>query len=306
MEILLGKWFSISKREQIGSKITRRQINMKPLDLNQELLNKVHRIQLENALEVKRICDLHQIKYFIIAGTLLGAVRHNGFIPWDDDLDIGMLRDDYERFVEICETELSNKYFLQTWHTDHGFGLPFAKLRRNSTKYIEMNSANIGGHKGVFIDIFPFDNVPSNIFSQKLQDFNLRIFKRLLLQKLGYETNIENSLLRGCLYKCIDICIITMSTNKIKICFEKHMKKYNNLKQEFIITFGGTYGYRREMIRREWIDDLTTINFEGVQFPCPRAYNEYLTHFYGDYMTFPPESERYNRHGIIEIYFGDE
>jgi lipopolysaccharide cholinephosphotransferase len=129
-------------------------------------LQQVHKIQLEMALEVKRICEKHKIKYSIVAGTLLGAVRHNGFIPWDDDLDIAMLRDNYIKFIDICKDELNDSYFLQTWDTDPGFALPIAKLRKNSTKFVEKDFMEANIHCGIYIDILPFDSVPSENISK--------------------------------------------------------------------------------------------------------------------------------------------
>ena len=125
-------------------------------------LAKVHLVQLEIANEVKKICENYKIKYFLIAGTLLGAVRHRGFIPWDDDLDMGMLRKDYIKFLKIARKELDDKYYLESWKVASGYGLPFTKIRMNGTKYIERNSKDVNCHLGIFIDIFPFDNVPDN------------------------------------------------------------------------------------------------------------------------------------------------
>ena len=95
--------------------------------MNNLQLESVHKVQLEIANEVKRICDKYNIKYFMIAGTLLGAVRHKGFIPWDDDLDIGMLRNDYNRFIKLAAKDLKEIYYLETWYTSSGYGLPYAK-----------------------------------------------------------------------------------------------------------------------------------------------------------------------------------
>ena len=152
-----------------------------------DLMKKVHKVQLEMALEVKRICQNNNIKYFIIAGTLLGSVRHGGFIPWDDDLDIGMLREDYDRFIKIAQKEIGEEYFLQTWDTDSGFALPIAKIRKNGTKFIEQNSSKSELHNGIYIDIFPFDNVPDSDFKKKLQNIVTYILKRFILIKQGYE-----------------------------------------------------------------------------------------------------------------------
>jgi lipopolysaccharide cholinephosphotransferase len=272
----------------------------------QNQLDKVHRVQLEIALEVKRICDLYNIKYFLIAGTLLGAVRHGGFIPWDDDMDIGMLREDYEKFISIAKTELSSKYVLQTWDEDINFGQPFAKIRKNGTRFVEKNSSKVEGHKGIYIDIFPFDNVPENLIARKVHSIKIYLLKRLILSKLGYEVWLDGGKIKKIIYKFLYFITKFISISKMKKFLEKEMKKYNTMNTDLIVAIGGSYGYKRESIKREWIEDLTTIKFENIEFLCPKDFHSYLTHFYGDYMKPPPENKRYNRHGIIEIDFGSD
>src|SRR5690554_5979187 len=150
--------------------------------MNNLQLAKVHKVQLEIANEVKRICEKNNIKYFMIAGTLLGAVRHRGFIPWDDDLDIGMLRNDYKRFIELAAKELNDTYYLETWYTSSGYGMPFAKIRKNDTRYIEKSSKDVKCHPGIFIDIFPFDNVPNNKVLRLINEYWLKFYQYLILE----------------------------------------------------------------------------------------------------------------------------
>ena len=100
-------------------------------------------IQLEMLKEVKRICEEHDIKYFLDSGTLLGAIRHKGFIPWDDDLDVAFIREEYNKFLNVASKELDNRFFLQTWNNDNEYALPFSKIRMNNTKFVENNSKYI-------------------------------------------------------------------------------------------------------------------------------------------------------------------
>lgn len=269
----------------------------------QELLNDIHNIQLEMALEVKRICDKYNIKYSIIAGTLLGAVRHKGFIPWDDDLDIGMLREEYDRFIEVCKKELDDKYFLQTWDTDKDFPLPIAKLRKNGTRYVEKNSSKSNHHKGIYIDIFPFDNVPESTIKRKVQNIVTYILKRMLLIKKNYILWEDNEKLKRIIYKIVFIVSSLFPGYLIKDTLYRVMTMYNDRKTNKVVTFGGAYGYNKETINREWLENNKPIIFENVEFSAPCDYEGYLTYFYGDYMSPPPENKRYNRHNIIEVRF---
>ena len=139
-------------------------------------MNKSQQKQFEILCEVDRLCRKHRIKYYLSSGTLLGAVRHNGFIPWNDDMDIEMLRDDYEKFKQIALKEMDKKYFWQDVYTDKNFGFPFTKIRINNTRYIEEIAVKNRAHNGIFIDVFPIDE-----FSGNQLEFKKIVFLRMLL-----------------------------------------------------------------------------------------------------------------------------
>lgn len=272
----------------------------------ENIAEKVREIQIEMAMEVKRICNEYNIKYSIVAGTLLGAVRHKGFIPWDDDLDIGMLRSEYDKFIKVCEKELRDEYFLQTWESDLGFALPIAKIRKNGTKFIEKNSADASLHNGIYIDIFPFDNVPTGRIKQFVQNRSTYLLKRMLLIRMNYKVWQDNEIVKNILYKFLKVFSCFFSVNQIKEILIKRMTAYNDNYSEKVVTFGGSYGYRKETIDKKWLINLIEIDFENEKLSAPFNFVEYLTYFYGDYMTPPPENKRYNRHNIIEVCFEEE
>ncbi|MGO1468957.1 MAG: LicD family protein [Tissierella sp.] len=269
------------------------------------ILKKIHEIQLEIALEVKRLCEKNNINYILIAGTLLGAIRHKGFIPWDDDIDIGMLRADYERFLNIAKEELNCKYYLQTWHTDDKFGLPIAKIQKKGTVFIEQNSQNVTQKKGIFIDIFPFDNVPESKLLKRCHNLKTYILKRILISKLGYEVWEKNDNKKRIIYKIIKCISKPFSIELIKKNLEKEMKRYNNKRTKDVVAIGGSYGYIKEIKKRKWLDEFEKVIFEKNAFFAPKDYDGYLKSLYGDYMILPPKDKRENRHKIIKIDLGE-
>lgn len=272
------------------------------VDIN---LEKVHNIQLEMATEVKRLCEEHNIRYFLIAGTLLGAIRHNGFIPWDDDMDIGMLREDYERFIEVCKVDLKFDYYLQTWHTDPQFGLPIAKIRKNGTKFVEKASANNQIHSGIYIDIFPYDNIPDSNFLRKKHKWLTYLYKRSILIKNNYDLEINKTTIEKFFIKTLKLTVKLFPKAYIIKKYTNQMKKYNKCANtEKITIFGGAYSYEKEAIRREWITNVVMVEFENIQFCIPKEAKLMLNSIYGDYLKLPPEDKRYNRHGIVEINYG--
>lgn len=262
-------------------------------------------LQLKIAMEIKRICEKHEIAYFMVAGTLLGAVRHHGFIPWDDDLDIGMLRPDYERFLHVCQEELAPCFFLQDWNTDRHYGLPFAKIRLNHTHYVERNAAKVQAHDGIYVDVFPFDNVPSDPQLQKKQDKETYLLKRLILVKNGYESWEEEETGKKLVYKLANILSMPISLKFLQNRLLRAMLRYNSEETPKVVTFGGSYGYQKETIERAWVRECTQLPFEETFFSAPMRYKEYLGYFYGDYMQLPPEDKRGDRHHIQKVDFGE-
>ncbi len=155
-------------------------------------MSKVRLVQIELLDELDRISKKYNIKYQLFAGTLLGAVRHNGYIPWDDDIDVAMLREDYERFISVCEKELGADYFLQTPDLE-GSPYPFSKLRKNNTLFVEGNVEHIDIHHGVFIDVFPMDNVFDRI--RRYDSFVARFDGRKYYQ--NEFINLQNEVLQN-------------------------------------------------------------------------------------------------------------
>lgn len=257
---------------------------------------KVWAIEIDILLQVDEICKKHNLKYWLSSGTLLGAIRHNGFIPWDDDLDIFMFRDDYEKFLSIASKELNTPYFLQTPDTDKNYFFSFARVRNINTTMMNKKFTNYKMNMGITIDIFPLD-LFNNINSYK----NYAKINELVLLNSTYmrlnvanpsETDIQriNDYPGGDpykRYKMIQKIAIENNTNKdltkcsVMVCTVYDLKR-------------NTYD----------IDDFKNTIFTdlyGHMFPIPQGYDNVLKIIYGDYMQYPPVKDRGQWHKDLII-----
>ncbi len=274
--------------------------------MNNEMLRKVQLVQLEIAKEVKRICEENNISYFMDGGTLLGAVRHKGFIPWDDDLDFGFTRDNYEKFISVANKELSSEFFLQTWDTDNEYGYAFAKIRKKGTIYQERIAQNSNANCGIFIDLFPYDNLPDNQYERTILFTKLTFLKMLLKVKVNYKPWMENETInykRWLVYLPIRALSHFFNKKKIQNLYMSAVRKSNEKESKLI------YPQVAEKLgiwamNKEYFSECTLLKFENIDFSAPIRYREFLTDGYGDYMTLPPIDKRQNVHGIVKIDLG--
>lgn len=262
-------------------------------------------IQLEMLKEFDRICKKHDIKYFLCGGTMLGAVRHEGFIPWDDDIDVMLLRNDYEKLINICLKELDTKYFLQTFETDKGYIKMYAKIRCNNTIFKEMTTRKINMHHGIYIDIFPLDNIPDSKVLLQIHKIILSVFDVFRLSsKIEYFIESPSFLRKivGYIMFPISKLIVHRPFLKLidfiaKIFRKKETKFVSNL-------YGDTirwYSKPRQAQLRAIYESVEYLKFEDGYFPVPKRWDEYLTAVYGDYMQLPPVEERCLHHHIVQI-----
>lgn len=238
---------------------------------------------LEMLKEIDRICKKHDIKYMLFAGSCLGAVRHKGFIPWDDDLDIVMPRDDYERFLDIAVNEIDvESYFVQREFSEH-WPMFFSKLRKNNTAYLEkMILRDNEQHQGIYVDIFPCDNLAPSSFKQKLQFYASKIVVAKSLDKRGYLTDS--------IKKKIFILCCRLLPHKLFHRFVQGRKYKDSLRVHTFL--GASSKFEKSVYPREWFEKTTDMQFEDGVFPVPEHYDELLSVLYGDYMTPPPEDQR--------------
>lgn len=261
--------------------------------------------QLDMLIELKRICEEYNLKYFLAGGTLLGAIRHNGFIPWDDDIDLAMPREDYEKFIDICDTELDKNYQLIDWHIDEKSPLPFLKMKIKGTHYREEISKKTEMNDEIFIDIFPIDAIPDkDIFRKKIW-LETYLIKKILLLRCGFSIDENKIFVKKILYFLLKNISRYRSINRWKYKFEKIVIKYNNLKTKNLVCYSGAYSLKKEMKPRKMLSTYCLHKFETEYFSIPKQYDEYLTSHYGDYMKLPPKKEQISKHRISYVDLGN-
>lgn len=260
--------------------------------------------QLDLMVELDRICKKWDIPYFLTAGTLIGAVRHNGFIPWDDDLDVGILWEDYARLKEACEQDLDPAYYLHSWDSDPSSPHPFYKLKIRGTHYPEQIAVKSQMDDGIFIDIFPFDNAPDDPKLRKKQHRERIILRKFLLLRAGFDLGGKN-LAKKLVYVFLKAIAYMRPMSAWKKSFTKLRNRYNRGKTREAVNLCGAYAYEKECQRREILEEVVLHKFEDQEFCIPANYDEFLTRCYGNYMQPPPEAQRVGIHHVQNVDLGD-
>lgn len=249
--------------------------------------------------EVDRICRKHHIKYFLGGGTLLGAVRHKGFIPWDDDADVMMLREDYEHFLTVLPYELPN--YITDQNTEEANHFAFTKLRLNETILSTEFSARFKNlHNGVFLDVLAQDKTSNKRFSQKLHMKMTAQLRWLVLNKWrGTPMNANNKFVSfiGDVIKAI------FPLKALEKMQNRMMTRYNK-KDTGVLYDSMGRNVERGAYPEEWLKEAVYVDFEDAKLPIPKEWDKYLSYLYGDYMEMIPVSERHVSHEIVRIDLG--
>ena len=267
-------------------------------DSIQDYLTKIHKLQIEMMDEVKRICDKHNINYFLAFGTFLGAVRHKGFIPWDDDVDLGMLRADFNRFMDIAQTELDPKFRVENIFSMEDNCFLFAKIKYKGTKMVDFYTNGLKQHHEIWIDIFPFENYTHDLKERKKHERKLVFLQRVLFGKCHYKHE------KKIVYFCRNIlgALYPASKNRVKQLLEQESRKFENVPSDVVRGAGSYFQYDKSKL-----EDTVEYEFDGKSYRGVHDYHSILTQRYGDYMKLPPEDQRYNyQHKILEVSFGSE
>lgn len=271
----------------------------------QDELLKLKKAELDILTEIDKICRKHDIQYFVAYGTLLGAVRHGGFIPWDDDIDIGMLRDDYERFLAVSQNELPSKYMLQHYTTEASTPTYFAKVRNKNTLFCEKYAESIPMCKGIYVDIFPFDKVSDSSRENKWISFVSLFLHEIYIAKsvsvIADPDPSTQTRFFSSLRKISHLLVKPIPKSKAYHWLDTYLRKRNNSSSSMISYCGKISGSFPE----NKVFPLKSLPFESLIVPVPCDTDYVLKKEYGDYMQLPPEEKRYS-HKPYMLKFEEE
>ena len=257
-------------------------------------LEEQKKILIDMLKYIDEVCRKNKINYSLMYGSLIGAIRHNGIIPWDDDIDIGLVSEEYDKLMDALEKDNDSYYKILDPERNKNYAYPFAKLVDTRTTLIEKGVKEIDDY-GVYIDIFRLHYVSNNSFFRKMHYkilfFTETVFARAMLYP-KYIKNIKS--------KLIVIIANIIGVNFLK---KRHLKLcVNKKKTDYVICDWPEYGVERETFKRSSFDKYKRVKFENIEAMIVDDYDSVLRTTFGDYMQLPPEEERSPRHNT-EIYW---
>ncbi len=257
---------------------------------SQEQLQKMQEVELDLFKAFIEVCEKLRLKYYLLGGTLLGAVRHKGFIPWDDDIDIGMPRKDYEIFIQKAQDLLPEHYFVQTLYSEPKIPYNFCKVRNSNTTFIESSIKKLNINHGVYIDVFPLDGYPNDKKEQK-KFKRKQLFYKIWINKIF--TCKDDSFIKRALRLGLKVITFFMP---VKVAVKKREKLYKSYAEtDMIANYCGAWK-EKEIVPKDWYGEGVQLEFEGLKVNAPAQYDKWLTQVYGDYMQLPPEEKRVGHH----------
>lgn len=277
---------------------------------DEKVLKKLQKIELNILKEFDKICKENNLEYFLAGGSAIGVVRHKGFIPWDDDIDVAMLRKDYDKFLEIASEKYSDKYTIVNNDTNPKFPLMNTRWGLKGTEYKTEDLKDIPGEFGIFLDIFPQDNMPDDEKKFKKQGTLAWFYGKLLVlsgvkKPVLYYSGIKAKISYIVFYIAHYILKIFHLTSRH--FYKKALKystMYNDIETE---RFGYMFDPSRftSVLYKKDVFPLKTMKFENFDAKVPKKVERYLERRYGDYMSLPPEDKRHT-HPPYSLKFNDE
>lgn len=245
--------------------------------------------EFEVLKEIKRVCDKNNLRYFLAYGTLLGCIRHKGFIPWDDDIDILMFRADYERLKQIWKNEANPKFQILDYDTVKNYPYTFPKIGNTDVFIKEDSIAHVDFKLGFYVDVFILDGSDSNE-AKRLKNIKKDSFLTDVIRQMQRDKNRMNKFFN----LCRNILVSIVPVIKVQRYKDNQLSKYKVENSDLLYA---TENYKPScLIPKEWFNETEEKLFEGTLFTVPKEWDKLLTYEYGDYMQLPPEDERISHH----------
>lgn len=251
--------------------------------------DEVKEAELNILLYFKSVCEENGLKYYLHGGTLIGALRHHGFIPWDDDIDVAMPREDYQKFIAITQNS-DNQYKVLNADSNDQYYYAFAKMTDTTTTVVNNNEKT---KYGVFIDVFPIDEIPTPGIIRKIYFTKAYVYKIILMHLNEQEKKRDRNIVKIVLRFLVN----QFNHHKILKKFDSLTQPYPKSQQVSTITTGSQWDISYE---KSWFSDQVSVEFEGYHFPAPIGYDELLRKYFGNYMTLPPK-EKQVAHGYTYL-----
>lgn len=229
----------------------------------------------------------HRLRYFVTGGTLLGAVRHEGFIPWDDDIDVAMPRPDYERLTALMHGGTDVRHTWSDYHTSSDYPFAYAKLGLAGTEYYEYRTEHLAMPHTIAIDIFPLDGVPLSGPMRLLHHIACRLLQ------IRIASGSRRTWGRAALVRLLTV----LPRSWALWSYERTVSAFPYERSGLVANVAGLSGYTRNVVPQSWFEQVTHLTFEGLPVAAPAKWHQYLGQIYHDYMSLPPEALRHNRHG---------
>lgn len=270
-------------------------------------MNQLQQEELRILLEFNRICVKHNITYSLGYGTLLGAIRHNGFIPWDDDVDVIMLRDEYNKFLSVVKNELLSDFTYVDHDIEDKYYYAFAKIRSNSVELREKSVDYLSIHQGVWIDIFPYDAIPNDKNAALKQKNLIKKYHNLFVAFVFTYLSDSDTGIKRVIKKILETFnrkTKNLSSTRNKWFDKQHQAiiQYNHEKDfncNCLAPNFTEHEYHSSILSKDALLDVILHDFEGTPLPIIASYHEHLSAIYGDYMTPPPVNEQVSNHDTI-------
>ncbi len=253
-----------------------------------DTLKHLQHVILSILKDIDVLCQNNDIEYYLAYGSTLGAIRHKGFIPWDDDIDIIMNDANYKKFIRVAREQLKKeKYYIEESLVD--WPCLYSKIKLRNTVFSEIDGYDSAGENGIFVDVFKMENVPSN----KILSYCQYFFAKLYLSYSLSQRSFASASLKK---KILMACSFPLRVSFIRNFVKYQVERYNTKDTPYYGCFYTRYGYKGSIIPKVYYGTPRRVQFENTEMPVPENWDKYLTYIYGDYMTPPPKEKQVALH----------